>query len=427
MANGHRNSGGCGCGCWFILALLALAGVVIYFAAYRSADFPGANSIRAAVSAGQDLYGQFQETDIVAETTGFHDTEDEKQAFANPAQRHRELKQLMVELTNRHRAAIGAPPVRLGANTAAQLHAETLLAGCYSSHWDQWGLKPNHRYTLTGGTGADGENISGASYCIKPHENYAAISSMEDAVVETVDGWMESPGHRRNLLNPAHTVLNAGIAHDRFNQVMVQQFASDYVTYTVRPDIDADGILRLKGTVSGATLDIGNVANVQISYDPPPMPLTRGQLGYTYSLCNPINVAYLVEQPRGGSFYASPAVKQETFYRRCIDPFQTDPNQPAANSNAEANRIWAEAKSASASASPVTAEVVRVIAERMDLLDDGMNIRADLTPILREHGPGIYTVILWGRPWHLAEPEPISEQAIFWLTEPPADSPYAGR
>lgn len=42
----------------------------------------------------------------------------------DPAQRHLELKQLMLELINDARSEAGAPAVRLGVNGAAQLHAE---------------------------------------------------------------------------------------------------------------------------------------------------------------------------------------------------------------------------------------------------------------------------------------------------------------
>ena len=73
-------------------------------------------------------------------------------------------------------------------------------------------------------------------------------------------------------------------------------------------------------------------------------------------------------------------------------------------------------------------EFVRLIAaERMDLFNDNINIRADLTPVLREHGPGIYTVTVWGRPLQIAKLAVISEQSIFWLTDAPDDSPYVGR
>lgn len=125
-----------------------------------------------------------------------------------PEIRHEELKYLMLSLVNEARADSEIPTVKLGSNPAAQLHAEAALQGCYSAHWDRWGLKPNHRYTLTSGTGADGENASGIDYCIKPWDNYRLIGSMKTEVKETMEGLMDSPGHRDNILDPAHTELN---------------------------------------------------------------------------------------------------------------------------------------------------------------------------------------------------------------------------
>ena len=111
-----------------------------------------------------------------------------------------DLRQLMLELTNERRAAAAVPAVRLGNNRAAQLHVEAALAGCYSSHYDRWGLKPNHRYTLAGGTGADGENIRGHDYCYRESDDYAPIASMAHEVRQAVQGWMGSPGHRGTCL-----------------------------------------------------------------------------------------------------------------------------------------------------------------------------------------------------------------------------------
>ena len=42
-----------------------------------------------------------------------------------------------------------------------------------------------------------------------------------------------------------------GIAHDRYNIVMVQHFSSDYVRYEKPPLIDSSGTLSLKGKVEG--------------------------------------------------------------------------------------------------------------------------------------------------------------------------------
>ena len=39
----------------------------------------------------------------------------------------------------------------------AQSHAESMIDGCYSSRWDDRGLKPYMRYSLAGGVGANAE------------------------------------------------------------------------------------------------------------------------------------------------------------------------------------------------------------------------------------------------------------------------------
>ena len=331
----------------------------------------------------------------------------------------------MIRLTNQHRAHSGVPPVRLGQNPAAQIHAEEALKGCYTAHWDRWGLKPNHRYTLTGGTGADGENASGLSYCIKPGDNYTANSAMEKEVAETIQGWIDSPGHRRNLLNPAHTILNIGIAHDRFNQVMVQHFSSDYIQYEVRPNISPDGILRLNGQVSGATLEIGDTVSIQIYHDPPPKPLTQGQLANTYALCNSRQVGLIVEPLPPNWSRSGPEVRTEIQKFECVNPYETNPNRQAPKNPDEAHQAWADAKLASSKGSSKKTEVRRIIAERFDIPGGEFNIQVNLTPILRKNGPGIYGILLWGRPLHMSESTPLSEQSIFWQTDPPANSPYS--
>ena len=395
------------------LIILALFVGAMQFANAPNADFPGADTIRSLTDFWRTL------------DTTYRTTQDEQEKFNNPAERHMDLQLLMLKLTNEHRAKAGVPPVKLGRNPAAQLHAEESLEGCYSSHWNDLGMKPNHRYTLTGGTGADGENVSGSNYCIKAGEGYAPKDSMRDEVADTVEGWMDSPGHRRNLLKPAHTILNVGIAHDRFNQVMVQQFGSDYISYQIRPNIDPNGILTLKGKVSRATLNIGKTVNIQIYYDPPLQPLTRGQISYTYTLCNPIKAGRIVEPLQGNSYYTSPEIKTETQKYSCIDPYRTDPKRPAPTNPDEAHRDWANAKEASSIAPPIEIENRRIIAEQMDLSTEEFDIKADITPIIQRHDAGIYTITLWGKPSHMVKPTPLSRQSISWQTAPPPGNPFS--
>ena len=410
-------------------------GAALYLAVQENRSFPGSDTIRTVARSFTEQSTTPGSSPGTAPTrpppkpisipgVTYHDTAQERANVPEPQLRHAELKHLLLDLTNRERAAHGAPALKLGNNPAAQLHVEAALEGCYSSHWDRWGLKPNHRYTLTGGTGADAENGHGSSYCIKPRDNYTANSSMEQEVAEAVQGWMNSPGHRRSLLDPAHTELNVGIAYDRYNTVMAQHFASDYVRYDRRPAIDPQGILTLSATVSGATLQIGDSVNIQIAYDPPPQTLTRGQLSYTYSLCLSTPVAYVVEPLPPGWHFNDSGIHTTTVQHGCVDPYRNPADRTAPSSNSEAHRAWEEAQSASANAPALQAQTVRVVAQSMTVTDTVIQVQADLSKVLATHGPGIYTVILWGRPNHMAKTTPLSEQAIFWKTRPPAAAPY---
>ena len=351
-------------------------------------------------------------------------TAQEAAREGNPAARHSQLKQTMLQLTNQERQKEGVPPVTLGTNPAPQIHAEEALRGCYSSHWDRWGLKPNHRYTITGGTGSDSENVSGNDYCIRAEDGYSPNRGMKNQISETIEGWMESPGHRRNLLDPSHSVLNVGIAFDHYNTVMVQHFSSHYLQYAVEPHIDPHGVLRLQADIKGASLDIGDSANLTISYDPPPKELTRGQLSHTYALCNGRKIGYVVRPLTGGRFYTDPESRIEEQNMNCVDPYSTPPGRQAPNSNKEADEAWEKAKAESSQERKVTTRVTRMTADTFSSSADHMVLVADLSQLLQDEGPGIYTIILWGKPHHMAKTVPLSEQAIFWQTEPTPGNPY---
>ena len=130
----------------------------------------------------------------------------------------------MLELVNAERAKAGLNPVVLGNNIAAQLHAESALENCFSAHWGIDGLKPYMRYSLAGAYQSNGENGSGSDYCITASDGFRAIGSIEQEIREAMDGWMNSSGHRRNILDPQHKKVNIGIAWDRYNTLMYQHF-----------------------------------------------------------------------------------------------------------------------------------------------------------------------------------------------------------
>lgn len=122
---------------------------------------------------------------------------------------------LVHSLTNAERAAAGVPPLARDAalDGIAQAHADDMAARGYFSHDTPEGAGPSDRaaasgysckkpsgmYTWTG----IGENI-----------HYAGGSYMytEGVAAGAVDWWMDSPGHRENILDGRYDRLGVGIA-----------------------------------------------------------------------------------------------------------------------------------------------------------------------------------------------------------------------
>ena len=153
----------------------------------------------------------------------------------------------MLELINAEREQAGLNPVEMGDNIAAQLHSESALKNCFASHWGLDGLKPYMRYSLAGGYQSNSENGHGSDYCITHSDGCAAIDPVEEVVRQAMNGWMRSPGHRRNILDKFHKKMNIGLAWDRYNFLAYQHFEGDYVEYEERPSIE-NGKLSFSGT-----------------------------------------------------------------------------------------------------------------------------------------------------------------------------------
>ena len=307
-------------------------------------------------------------------------------------QRHIAEKRYMLELINAERARAGVGAVVLGENIAAQLHAESSLENCFSSHWGLNGLKPYMRYSLAGGYQSNGENGSGLDYCVKARDGYRAISSIEQEIGEAMDGWMSSSGHRRNLLDPEHRKVNIGLAWDRYNTVMVQHFEGDYVEFDQLPAI-TNGVLSVSGTTKNGARFADNLGQ-QIYYDQAPHMLTRGQVARTYCVDGGRQVASLRKPLSPGSFYPSNDFTKT--YDPCPDPYDVPPETPGPNSVSEAHQAWQNAYNASRLSVPQIITVPWITASERTVSGNAFAMKADISRILDQHGPGVYSVALWG-------------------------------
>ena len=279
------------------------------------------------------------------------------------------------------------------------------------------------RYSLAGGFQSNGENGSGLDYCIRTADRYLSINSMDQEIREAMESWMDSPGHRRNILDPQHKRVNIGLAWDRYNTAMYQHFEGGHVEYDRLPVI-SDGILSLSGqTKNGARFRQERDLGLQIYYDPPPSTLTRGQLARTYCYDNGRLVASLREPLTGG--YRWTTHEFTTTYDPCPNPYDVAADTPAPRSSAEAHRAWQQAYNASQSRQPQSITVPWVTAKEWKARDASFAVRADISKILRQYGHGVYTVMLWAD--IDGARAVISEYSIFHAVTPPDTYRLASR
>jgi uncharacterized protein YkwD len=103
----------------------------------------------------------------------------------------------VLQLTNNERAKKGCGPLRTNSalTKAADLHATDMVVHHYFDHNSQDGRSPFDRMKAAGFTGgAMAENI--------------AVGYQSAAAV--VEGWMNSEGHRKNILNCDYTMIGIG-------------------------------------------------------------------------------------------------------------------------------------------------------------------------------------------------------------------------
>ncbi len=145
------------------------------------------------------------------------------------------FEQQVLELTNQERAKSGLAPLKANAelNYAADQYAELMSEKRYFSHTGPDGSQPWDRAKAVGFEAQTmGENIA------------AGQKTPQDVV----QGWMNSSGHRANILNPSFTQLGVGFD----NNYWVQDFGSDDLNPT--SNIPQPSTNAVKGVVKDTTV-----------------------------------------------------------------------------------------------------------------------------------------------------------------------------
>jgi len=145
----------------------------------------------------------------------------EAEHFARTTAGLRDVERIRAEMLAEVKAVrrkAGAPPLRLNRDLqeSAQAHAEDMLARGYFAHQSPSGTTVRERARKAGyDWRAIGENIAEG----------------QTSVNEVMSTWMNSPGHRKNILSPDFRDLGLGLAAGRskngeYRVVWVQNFGA---------------------------------------------------------------------------------------------------------------------------------------------------------------------------------------------------------
>ncbi|MFH0870232.1 MAG: CAP domain-containing protein [archaeon] len=150
--------------------------------------------------------------------------------------RTKEVEQAIFEYTNAERKSQGLRALTWDDKLAdiARAHSLDMVENDFFAHTNLKGEDPSARAARAGYNAY--KSLGGGSYSIGVAENIGKmptgnvqgigyVSSNPDSIARAqVSSWMDSPGHRSNILNPQYDVIGVGVAYDGLYYVATQDF-----------------------------------------------------------------------------------------------------------------------------------------------------------------------------------------------------------
>ena len=282
-----------------------------------------------------------------------------------------DLKLLALNLINADRLKAGLNKVKLGNNPAAQMHSEYAIKHEFVSHWMLNGEKPYHVYSREGGTSYVAENGFHDGWTKEEWKNEncdllnCVVPNREYIVYEAQEGLMNSPGHKKNILNPTHLKVNIGIATNKEGRFysFYQHFEGGHFSAVLDYKKDYLSVVIYNNSHE---YTFGN--SIEITQDPFPLNLEKDVIdvqkggiipyqyggGYTDECTDECTVAYILQPPPPGTFYSD--LSSKTVIASKWETVSSNPNLPS----------------------------------------DKLTVQANLSNIKAIRNPGIYTVLFWG-------------------------------
>jgi uncharacterized protein YkwD len=183
------------------------------------------------------------------------------------------LRQELLRLINRDRKQFGLSVVELDASvsTFADEYCRQQIKEGTSGHFNLEGLPPYMRYSFAGGNDGVSENAAAwsASYSFGARALYEMAKRSQEAMMNEV---APNDGHRKTILDPYATHVGIGLAWERGEFRIVQEFVRRYVTWSkpiVRTATVADRVNGAAKPVAGYTVE-----GITVHHEALPLPIS---------------------------------------------------------------------------------------------------------------------------------------------------------
>lgn len=148
-----------------------------------------------------------------------------------------EIEEKVFDFTNDERSALGRAPLKYDSELSdiSRKHSEDMAENNYFSHTNQQGLAPTDRAINAGYpirkylssnwySEGIGENIFLMPYGNVQKVGYVGKYDSEKISKAVINGWMNSMGHRMNILDEDYSNLGVGVAFDGNSYYVTQNF-----------------------------------------------------------------------------------------------------------------------------------------------------------------------------------------------------------
>jgi uncharacterized protein YkwD len=143
------------------------------------------------------------------------------------------LRAQVLQLINRDRALYNLPPVELDlqASTIGDEYCRTQIRNRTTGHYTIDGIAPYTRYSLAGGNDGVSENAAAwsASYSFNERALFEMAGRSQDSMMAEAPPY---DGHKRTMLDPHATHVGIGLAWEKGEFRLVQEFVRRYIAWS---------------------------------------------------------------------------------------------------------------------------------------------------------------------------------------------------